>query len=44
MTQDFKINFQPLYRVAQFSALAILILVPLQIIINVIVPPPDTVI
>lgn len=43
MKQDFTINFQPLYRIAQFSALAMLILIPLQIIIYVIAPPPDTV-
>jgi hypothetical protein len=43
MNQGFKINFQPLYRVAQFLALAMLILIPIQIIIYVIAPPPDTV-
>lgn len=43
MIQGFKINFQPLYRVAQFLALAMLILIPIQIIIYVIAPPPDTV-
>ncbi|MDF2822415.1 MAG: hypothetical protein K0R15_2863 [Clostridiales bacterium] len=43
MNQGFKINFQPLYRVAQFLALAMLILIPIQIIIFVLAPPPDTV-
>jgi hypothetical protein len=43
MNQGFKINFQPLYRVAQFLALTMLILIPLQIVIYVIAPPPDTV-
>lgn len=43
MNQGFKINFQPLYRIAQFLAVAMLIIIPLQIIIFVISPPPDTV-
>jgi hypothetical protein len=43
MNQGIKINFQPLYRVAQFLALTMLILIPLQIVIYVIAPPPDTV-
>lgn len=43
MNQGFKINFQPLYRVAQFLALTMLILIPLQIVIYVIAPPPGTV-
>ena len=43
MNQGIKINFQPLYRVAQFLALTMLILIPLQIAIYVIAPPPDTV-
>lgn len=43
MNQGFKINFQPLYRVAQFLALTMLVLIPLQIIIYMIAPPPDTV-
>lgn len=43
MDQGLKINFQPLYRVARFLALTMLILIPLQIIIYVIAPPPDTV-
>ena len=43
MNQGVKINFQPLYRVAQFLALTMLILIPLQIVIYVIAPPPDTV-
>lgn len=44
MNQGYKISFQPLYRIAQFSTLAMLILIPIQIIIFVIAPPPDTVI
>jgi hypothetical protein len=43
MTQFFKVNFQPLYRVAQFLALAMLLIIPLQIAIYIISPPPDTV-
>ncbi len=43
MNQGFKINFQPLYRIAHFLTLAMLIIIPLQIIVFVISPPPDTV-
>lgn len=43
MNKNYEINFRPLYRVAQFLALSMLILIPLQIIIYVIAPPPDTV-
>lgn len=43
MNQDQRINFRPLYRVAWFLAIIMLILIPLQIIIYVIAPPPDTV-
>ncbi len=43
MNQGLKINFQPLYCVAHFMAITMLILIPLQIIIYVISPPPDTV-
>lgn len=43
MTQCFKVNFQPLYRIARFLALTMLIIIPLQIVIYVISPPPDTV-
>lgn len=43
MNQGFKINFQPLYRVAQFLTLTMLIIIPLQIVIYVIAPPPNTI-
>jgi hypothetical protein len=43
MNLGFKINFQPLYRVAQISTLIMLVLIPLQIIIYVISPPPNSV-
>ena len=43
MNQGFKTNFQPLYRIAYFLTLAMLIIIPLQIIIFVVSPPPDTV-
>lgn len=43
MIQGFKINFQPLYRIAWCSALTMLILILIQIIVYVIAPPPDTV-
>jgi hypothetical protein len=43
MTQGFKVNFQPLYRIAQLLAFAMLVIIPLQIVVYVISPPPDTV-
>lgn len=43
MNQGFSISFRPLYRVAQFLTLAMLIIIPLQIIIYLISPPPNTV-
>lgn len=43
MNQSLKINFQSLYRTAQFSTLVMLVLIPMQIIIFVIAPPPNTV-
>ncbi len=43
MDHGFKVNFRPLYRAAHFLALAMLIIIPLQIVIYVISPPPDTV-
>lgn len=43
MNQVFKTNFQSLYRVARLLTLAMLILIPLQIIIYIMAPPPDTV-
>lgn len=42
MNSFFKVNFQPLYRVAWVLTLIMLILIPLQIIIFVISPPPDS--
>ena len=44
MSQDIKTNFQPLYRIAQYSVLLMLILIPIQIIVFVVSPPPQTVI
>lgn len=43
MNQGFNISFRPLYRVAQYFALAMLIIIPLQIVVYVISPPPSTV-
>lgn len=43
MNQGFRLNFGPLYRVAQYLALVMLILIPIQIIIYIIAPPPDSV-
>lgn len=43
MNQVLKVSFKPLYRVAWYLALVMLILIPTQIIIYVIAPPPDTV-
>lgn len=43
MIQGFKFNFQPLYRVAWYSALIMLILILMQLVVYWISPPPDTV-
>lgn len=43
MFQGFKTNFRPLFRVAQYLSLLMLVLIPIQIIVFVISPPPDTV-
>lgn len=43
MDQQRETSFKPLYRIAQYSALTMLILIPIQIIIFVASPPPDTV-
>jgi hypothetical protein len=43
MAQGFKVNFQPLFRVARYLAFIMLLLIPIQIIVYVIAPPPDTV-
>lgn len=43
MNQDLTISFRPLYRIAQYFALAMLIIIPLQIAVFVISPPPETV-
>lgn len=43
MNQDLNIRFRPLYRIAQHFTLAMLLIIPLQIVIYVISPPPDTV-
>lgn len=43
MNQGFKINFQPLFRIAWYLALTMLILIPIQIVIYLITPPPETV-
>ena len=43
MHQGFKVNFQPLFRVAWHLALTMLILILIQIIVYVVAPPPDTV-
>ena len=39
-----KTNFQPLYRLAWYLAIAMLVIIPLQIVVYVMAPPPDTVI
>ena len=44
MTQEFKIKFQPLFKVAWYLSIVMLILIPIQILIFIITPPPDTVI
>ncbi|MCC7571163.1 DUF4386 domain-containing protein [Candidatus Micrarchaeota archaeon] len=43
MTQGFKTNFRPLFRVARYLSVLMLVLIPIQIIVFVISPPPDTV-
>lgn len=43
MIQGLKTNFQPLFQVAWYLALIMLILIPIQIIVFVISPPPGTV-
>jgi hypothetical protein len=43
MIQGVKINFQPLMRVAWYLALIMLIIIPVQIIVYVMAPPPETV-
>lgn len=43
MNQGFKINFQPLFRVAWYLTLMMIILIPIQIIVFIISPPPSTV-
>lgn len=43
MEQYFKTALQPIFHAARYSALAMLILIPVQIIIYVISPPPDSV-
>ena len=43
MTQFFFFFFKPNHRVAQFLALAMLLIIPLHIAIYIISPPPDTV-
>ncbi len=43
MIQGFKTNFQPLFRVAQYLSLLMLVLIPIQIIVFVISPPPDSI-
>ena len=43
MNQGLNTSFRPLYSVARFSALAMLILIPLQIVTFVIAPPPESV-
>lgn len=44
MEQILKTNFQPLYRLAWYLAIAMLVIIPLQIMVYVVAPPPDTVI
>jgi hypothetical protein len=43
MVQDQKTNFRPLFRVARYLSFLMLVLIPIQIIVFVISPPPDTV-
>ena len=43
MKPDFHLNFRPLFALAWILALVMLLLIPLQIVVFVIAPPPDTV-
>lgn len=43
MNQVFNVKFQPLYRIARYTALLMLILITVQIVVYVVAPPPDTV-
>lgn len=43
MNQVLKVNFSPVYRIAQYLSLIMLILIPLQIAVFIISPPPATV-
>ena len=43
MDRIMETNFLPLYRVAWYLAIAMLIIIPLQIVAYVVAPPPDTV-
>ena len=43
MKPDFHLNFRPLFALARILALVMLLLIPLQIVVFVIAPPPDTV-
>lgn len=44
MNQEFKVNFQPLFRIAGYASQIMIVLIPVQIIIFVASPPPNTVI
>lgn len=43
MSENLETKFQPLYRVARVLALVMLVIIPLQVVIYVISPPPGTV-
>ena len=43
MKPDFHLNFRPLFALARILALVMLLLIPMQIVVFVIAPPPDTV-
>ena len=43
MKPDFHLNFRPLFALAWIFALVMLLLIPLQIVVFVIAPPPNTV-
>lgn len=43
MTQGTKVNYQPLYRTAHVLTFIMLLMIPLQIVVFVIAPPPHTV-
>lgn len=43
MNQDFKTKFQPLFKIASYLIIVMIILIPIQILVYIMFPPPSTV-